>query len=429
MSPSEFLDIAKSTGVDITESDGVTIWSGGASGKRKARGPLAGKEIALLVAAEFSDFQAYYLAEYISEMGGRCTFVGAEGPKWKNTRPTSRTKGVQGMWGVSLPIPVLESNRAGYKPLAETSAEGIDALVVLGGHSSDLLQTEKQALDLIQAVHERGGAVGAIGDASLSLLPAKVHYGKRVTGNHIVRHLLERIGEFVDEPAVRDGNLITARDTLATPAFLRELCRWADPAYEDPLAGVLRGKRIVVVAGEDFEDIEMIAPLLEFLHRGAELTLATFPPPMRARPPLLGLDVVLGSFGASVPLQEIPADRYRIRPLQEITPNELDLVMIPGAFCPWNMVAAGGPVEWLKSAHDAGVNLAAICHGAIPLAAADIVAGRKLAGVGACKDHIDIMGGTFNGSWSAVVDQNFVTGRVPSDVPEFVDAITYRLLR
>jgi putative intracellular protease/amidase len=39
------------------------------------------------------------------------------------------------------------------------------------------------------------------------------------------------------------------------------------------------------------------------------------------------------------------------------------------------------------------------------------------------------MGAVYNWDWSAVVDGQIVTGRVPDDVPEFIDAVTVALLK
>ena len=143
---------------------------------------------------------------------------------------------------------------------------------------------------------------------------------------------------------------------------------------------------------------------------------------------MLGLDIVMGNFGMSVPLQEIPLSYYQIVKLSEVKVEDFDLLQIPGAFCPWNMLAAGDPVEFLKEVYHAGKMIAAICHGAIPLAAADLVEGKKMTGWLACKDPVNIMGGIHNWDWSAVIDGQIVTGRVPNDIPEFIDAITEALL-
>ncbi len=429
MTARKLIEDARARGIEIDDTEGCQVWKGEATGTAKSTGPFAGKRIALLVAPEFSDFQAYYLAEYLSELGANLQFVGVEGALWKYTRPTDPDKGLHGMWGMSLnPIPVLGESRSSYVRVEDAQAGDYDVVVVLGGHSADILTTQETALDFLAAAAKAGSVLGAIGEGTLPLISRRIVEGKRCTGNRIVSYMLERIATYVDRPAVTDDKLVTCRDTEHCAEFVRELARYFDPGFDDGRAGCLQGRRIVVVAGEDFEDIELIVPVLELLHRGATVTLATFPAPARARPPLLGVDVTMGNFGSSVPLQEVPADRYRIRPLQEIAPEELDMVMIPGAFCPWNMVAAGTPIEWLKEVHRAGRAIAAICHGAIPLSAADLVAGKQIAGVGACRDHVSIMGGTFRPEASAIVDGALVTGRVPPDVPEFLDAMTYALL-
>jgi len=252
--------------------------------------------------------------------------------------------------------------------------------------------------------------------------------GKRSTGNRVVSFMLEKIGSFIDVSVVRDGQVITARNTVDTPSFLRELCKAFDPDFVPKREGILAGKKALIIAGEDFEDVELAVPVMEFIYRGADVTLATFSPPMRSRPPMLGLEVVQGNFGISVPLQEIPLSHYQIEKLTDVRMEDFDVVLIPGAFCPWNMVATGEPIEFLKKAHDAGKIIAAICHGPIAVAAADLVNGKKITGVSSCKDAVRIMGGTYNNDWAASIDGQIVTARTPPEVPEFLDAITEALL-
>lgn len=424
-----FLEIAQQTGITIKQEDNVIIWEGPVSGKMKPNGPLVGKTIGVLIASEFSDFQAYYMASYASEFGAKIEFLLVDWVKWKFTRPNISTKGVQGMWGLSVdPMPVLGTERYGAKLLKEADPADYDALVVLGGHSGDIMMTEDEVIDFINAVYNNGAIVGAIGGGSLPLISAGIMNEKVATGNRVVSFMLKKVGFFKDTSVVRDGQIITARDTIDTPAFVRELGKAFDPDFEAQRQGILAGKRILVIAGEDFEDIELAVPIMEYIYRGARVTLATFPPPMRSRPPVLGLDIVMGNFGMSVPLQEIPLSYYQIVKLSEVKVEDFDLLQIPGAFCPWNMVAAGDPVEFLKEVYHAGKMIAAICHGAIPLAAADLVEGKKMAGWLACKDPVKIMGGIHNWDWSAVIDGQIVTGRVPNDIPEFIDAITEALL-
>ena len=93
---------------------------------------------------------------------------------------------------------------------------------------------------------------------------------------------------------------------------------------------------------------------MEFIYRGASLTLGTFEPVVRSRPPLVGLDVVQGNFGISVPLQEVPLNRYEIKKLDEVSMDGFDWLFIPGAFCPWNLIEAKTPLEFLKKSRPGG---------------------------------------------------------------------------
>ena len=429
MDAQSYLELARKTGTDIVTEEGVVTWQGPTTGQRKGDGPLAGKTIGVLVASEFSDFQAYYIASYASEFGAQVDFLLVDWVTWKFTRPYVKDKGVRGMWGMGVdPIPVLGADRHTYRSCKAANPNDYDALIVLGGHSADVMVTEAAVKDLIRAVADRGGVVGSIGGGAIPLISAGVLNGRTVTGNAVVAFMLKKIADFRDEPVVRDDRVITARDTADTPAFVRSLCEAFDPNFTCEQKDILAGKHILIIAGEDFEDIELVVPVMEYLYRGATLTLATFPSPLRSRPPLLGLDVVVGNFGVSVPFQEIPETMYDIVPLAEVDLDGIDVVQIPGAFCPWNMIAAGEPVAFVKRAYEAGKVIAAICHGPIPLAAADLVAGKRIAGFAACADAVSIMGGVYNSQWSAVVDGRIVTGRVPSDIPEFLDAVTFRLL-
>lgn len=425
---SPFLKIAQQTGVTITEDGGVRIWEGPFTGKMKPNGPLVGKTIGVLVASEFSDFQAYYIASYASEFGGKVEFLLVDWVKWKFTRPNVRDKGIIGMWGLSVdPMPVMDTRHT-WKVLDEAEPKDYDALVILGGHSSDIMMTEEKVIDFIKDVYGRGAFIGAIGGGSIPMITAGIMNGVSATGNNTVSFMLKKIGKFKDAPVVRDGQVITARNTVDTPAFIRTLCQAFDTNFVPERKGVLAGKRVLMIAGEDFEDIELAVPVMEYIYRGASVTLATFQPPIRSRPPMLGLDVVQGNFGISVPLQEIPLKYYKIIKLSRVRMRNFDVVQIPGAFCPWNMMLAEEPVKFLKKANEAGKIIAAICHAPIPLAAADLVKGKKIAAWKASKDAVEIMGGTYNWDWSAVIDGSIVTGRVPSDVPEFIDAVTEALL-
>lgn len=423
------LDLAKQTGIDIVQEGNVTIWQGEYGGQTKPRGPLAGKKIACLVGSEFSDFQAYYLASYIGEFGGELEFLCVDWVVYKFTRPNIKTKGVVGMWGLTLdPIPVMGPSKHTCKNLRDADAGNYDAVVILGGHSADVIVTEAEVKDFLNTAAKNGAVIGGIGAGIMPMIRSGMMAGKKCTGNNLVDYMLKKIGKYEDSPVVVDSRVITAKDTVDTPAFVRTLCRVLDPNFDDRHKGILSGKRVLVIAGEDFEDIELAVPVMEYLYRGAKVTLATFTPVIRSRPPLVGLDVVQGNFGMSVPLQEIPQTFYTIKKLEDVSMDEFDLLQIPGAMCPYNMVETGTPLEFLKKAAAAGKFLSYICHGSIPVAAADLIKGKKVAGWQASMDSVIIMGGEYNENWAAVVDGTHVSGRTPPEIPEYVDAVTVRLL-
>ena len=430
-SESSFINVAKETGIDIIEEDGAIIWTGPKGGNIKPVGPLSGKVVACLVASEFSDFQAYYVASYIGEHGGKLEFIMVDQVTWKFTRPNIKSKGVQGMWGLSIdPIPVMGGNKASRnKTIGKANPKDYDAVVIIGDHSGDIMSTEQQVLDFISVAYGNGAVIGGIGGGIIPIIAAGIIKGRECTGNEQVSFILKKIAKYIDSQCVMDDRIITAGNTLDTPLFLYTLCKCFDPDLVDRRKGVLAGKTMLMICGWDFEDFEIAVPVMEFIHRGAKIMIGTFTGATRARPPLLGLDVVQGNFGMSVPLQEIPESDYVIKKLPEIDMNEFDGLLIPGAFNPWNMIEAGTPLEFIKKADAAGKILSYMCHGPIPVAAADLVKGKKITGWLASRDAVISMGGDFNADWAASLDDNHVSGRLTPDLPEFIDAITLALLR
>ena len=111
-------------------------------------------------------------------------------------------------------------------------------------------------------------------------------------------------------------------------------------------------------------------PAMKFDRRGARVILGTFPAPVVSRPPMPGVLASMGTFAMSVPFQELDDTRYPVVPIAHLSLDDFDAVMIPGAFCPWNCLDEGSPVELCRRAAEAG-KVAAICHRPLLLAAAD----------------------------------------------------------
>ena len=441
-----FLDVARETGIDIIQEGNVIAWTGPYGGKTKPKGPLHGKKIGLIVGSEFSDWQAYYFASYIAEFGGTSQFVMDNNHLWKETRPM---RGVptepHGMWGLSLsggmaglgitgskalPPAVMQPGQGLAKDYPVAKPIDYDAIIILGGHSGDILYADPVATKFIGDVAARQVPIAAIGGGILPLIKLKLMNGKRCTGNRVVDYMLEKIAHFTGSPVETDVTkkpiIITGRDTVDAPAVLRALCKVFDPGFVDRHKGILKGKKVMVMICGDWEDIELCAPTLEFLYREATYVVGLFKQDMKSRPALSVLNAVReGSFGTSVPFQEIPLSYYKIIKEEELGMHDFDLLWIPGAFNPWQITVLHR--DFLRDAYDAGKIIGAICHAPISVAAAGLASGKKMTGWDACKDSVEIMGGTFNTEWAAAIDGRIVSGRTPPEVPEFVDAMTAAL--
>lgn len=426
------LNAIKASGIHIYEDGDALVFGGRESefgGYRKPHGPLLNKRIGVLVASEFSDFQAYEIMHYVGEFGGICEFILVDWILWKNTRPAISGKGVEGQWGLHVdPIPTVAFDKAEhFQSLKKADPSNYDAIVILGNHSADIMLSEPEVWEFVAKANAAGALMGAIGEGTMPYIHTGIVNQKQVTGSRLVKFMLERVAAFRDEPVIIDQNLITARNTEDTPAFVRALAQYFDPNFADPREHSMNGVRALMICGEDYEDIEMCVPFLELLYRGANVIMGTFDPPMRSRPGMLGVDVVMGSVGTTIPVQEVPLDRYAIRKLDEIAMGDFDVIVIPGGFCPWNVIAAGYE-KFIAEAYKAGKVVSAICHGPIAPAAAGILKGKKCAGVTQCLDAIPIMGGEWFEDRSAVIDGNIITARMPSDIPEYLDAINLKLL-
>ncbi len=102
-----------------------------------------------------------------------------------------------------------------------------DALLLPGGVGNpDRLRTEADAVALIRAFAEADKPVAAICHGPWLLVEADVIRGKRVTSWPSIRtDLCNAGGDWVDEAAAVDGNIITSRNPDDVPAFTEALAK------------------------------------------------------------------------------------------------------------------------------------------------------------------------------------------------------------
>ena len=186
-------------------------------------GKLADKRVVIIVANEFEDIELLYPVLRLSEEGAEIIVVPVQ--MGIHPRPYLDNKPVTGRFGHPVPIPVMpEGRRYRIGKIEALDADQIDCVLLPGGFSPDYLRRHKQTLDLVRQCHQRGKLLAAICHAPWVLISAGIMAGKRATGLIAVRDDLINAGaEYVDEPAVRDGNIVTSRAPNDLPEFCKEI--------------------------------------------------------------------------------------------------------------------------------------------------------------------------------------------------------------
>lgn len=117
--------------------------------------------------------------------------------------------------------------KSGWLARAEVAAHEVDprdlaGLIIPGGYAPDRLRRSKEVLELVRAIDEAGKPLAAICHAGWVLISAGVIRGRRLTGYHSIKDDLINAGaEYVDEPLVISGNLITSRGPADLPVWVR----------------------------------------------------------------------------------------------------------------------------------------------------------------------------------------------------------------
>lgn len=115
----------------------------------------------------------------------------------------------------------------GVPARSKTSFSSLDPsdfhLVYLPGgfEAPDRVRCEADALKFVKAMDDLGRGIAAICHGPWILISAEVVRGRRMTGYMSIRHDIINAGAtYIDEPVVRDGNLVTAPHYRDNPRFM-----------------------------------------------------------------------------------------------------------------------------------------------------------------------------------------------------------------
>ncbi len=173
---------------------------------------------------------------------------------------------------------------------------------------------------------------------------------------------------------------------------------------DNDLPRLLRGKRVLIFAGDIYEDLELLYPRYRLKEEGAEVVLAG--PDERGT-------VYTGKNG-----YPIRSDAH----VKEIDPAAFDALVVPGGFMPDRLRRDADVLKITRAMHEAGKPVAHICHGGwIPISAG-IVRGFTVTSTPGIKDDLVNAGAEWVDR-EVVVDRNQITSRRPDDLPAFCRAI------
>jgi protease I len=165
----------------------------------------------------------------------------------------------------------------------------------------------------------------------------------------------------------------------------------------------LPSARVLILAADLFEDMELLYPLYRLREEQAAVTLAS-----------LGGAAVTGKKGHG----PVDADAD----IADTRADDFDALVIPGGFAPDKLRRDEHVLDLVRAFHQDGKPIAFICHaGWVPISAG-ILKGRRATSVSAIRDDM-VNAGVDWVDEETVVDGNLITARVPGDLGPWMRAV------
>jgi len=171
---------------------------------------------------------------------------------------------------------------------------------------------------------------------------------------------------------------------------------------------MLSGKIIAILAEEGFEDSELVEPMRAMKNADARVVIVGSGTK----------ETYKGKRGRATVTVDTTADK--------VNAKDFDGIIVPGGNAPDKMRLHQSMVDLVKTAHNAGKLIAAICHGSQLLISADIVRGRSITSWPSIAVDLRNAGATWVDA-PVVQDGNIITARKPADLPRFNKAIIQAL--
>jgi protease I len=163
----------------------------------------------------------------------------------------------------------------------------------------------------------------------------------------------------------------------------------------------LKGKKVLVLIGPGFEELEFFVPKMRMQEANAEVVVA-------------GEAAGKSYFGKHGNCMTGTADIG----FDEVDPASFDAVIVPGGWAPDKIRRFDSVKKIVKEMYDSGKIVGMICHAGLVGISAGIVKGHEATGSTGIRDDLINAGATWRDD-PAFRSGNIVWGRVVPDIPYF----------
>ncbi|MDB5405749.1 MAG: Protease, partial [Rhodospirillales bacterium] len=184
----------------------------------------AGRKVAVVATDGVEEIELTTVLHYFRSRGAQVDLIAPKKPSYPDF--------------LGLQIPAVRENHimtitfiaaGGWirfdRHLEDASAKDCDVVIIPGGvWNPDTLRGNAKAIGFVQEAAAAGKIVAAICHGPWVLSDAGLTRGKRATGWWSIKPDLENAGAtFIDEPAVTDGKIVTARAPIDLAAFVHAI--------------------------------------------------------------------------------------------------------------------------------------------------------------------------------------------------------------
>jgi protease I len=169
----------------------------------------------------------------------------------------------------------------------------------------------------------------------------------------------------------------------------------------------MAAKKILFLTGDFAEDYETMVPFQALLMLGH--TVHAVCPGKKSGETI---KTAIHDFEGDQTYTEKPGHLFTLNAsFDDIDPAHYDAVMIAGGRAPEYLRLNDKVIAAVRHFAEAGKPVAAVCHGAQLLAAADVIRGKRISAYPACAPEVTLAGGTYAdiAVTDAVTDGQFVT--------------------